>query len=88
MVTFYHNPRCSKSRQTLQLVQDHLGDSSSELEIVEYLKSPLDEQKLKKVIQYLGCSARDIIRTSEAEYKENNLSDKNLSEDTQRKPPM
>jgi len=84
MVTIYHNPRCSKSRQTLQLLQDNLSKGSSEntqLEIVEYLKIPLSIEQLKKLTTLLGCSIRDIIRTSEVDYKNNNLANKDLTED-------
>lgn len=80
MVTIYHNPRCSKSRQTLQLLQDNCSEND-QLEIVEYIKSPLDVERLKKLPKLLGCSVRDIIRDSEADYKENNLADENLTDD-------
>ena len=77
MVTIYHNPRCSKSRQTLQLLQDNNVD----VEIIEYLKTPLDKTSLTAVLEKLGMTARDLLRTSEADYKENNLSNPDLSED-------
>ncbi|RLA00441.1 MAG: arsenate reductase (glutaredoxin) [Gammaproteobacteria bacterium] len=80
MVTIYHNPRCSKSRQTLQLLQEQpLLDQ--QLDIVEYLKTPLNKEQLTQVADQLGCSIRDLVRTSEAEYKENNLSDETLSDE-------
>lgn len=68
--TIYHNPRCSKSRQALAL----LTDKQIETEIHEYLKSPLDEKGLAKLIQLLNISAHDLLRTKEAEYKEAGLS--------------
>ena len=77
MLTIYHNPRCSKSRQTLQL----LRDNGHEPEIVEYLKTPLDAAQLTQLITLLGVTARDILRTSEADYKENNLKDRSLSDE-------
>jgi arsenate reductase len=74
MLTIYHNPRCSKSRQTLQLLKDHGHDPK----VVEYLKTPLDAAQLEHLLNLLGVSARDLLRTSEADYKENNLKDKSL----------
>lgn len=73
----YHNPRCSKSRQTLTL----LNDRDIEPEIIEYLKTPPDAHQLKKILQLLGLSPRDLMRTKEVEYKENNLDSKTLSDD-------
>ncbi len=75
-LTIYHNPRCSKSRQTLQLLQDN----NQQPEIVQYLKTPLNKEQLQQLIQLLDCSVRDIIRTSEVEYKDNNLADASLSD--------
>jgi len=72
----YHNPRCSKSRQTLQL----LKDNGVEPEIIEYLKTPPSEAELKAVLKALDMSPRDLMRKGEAEYKENNLADKALSD--------
>lgn len=77
MITIYHNPRCSKSRQTLQLLQQHQQQPT----IVEYLDTPLDKGQLQQIIALLDCSVRDIIRTSEADYKENKLANKALSDD-------
>ena len=79
MVTIYHNPRCSKSRQTLQLLQENLSDE--QIEIVEYLKTALNKDALKALMSKLDCTARDIIRSSEADYKENNLADDSLSDE-------
>jgi len=73
----YHNPRCSKSRQTLAL----LNDRGIEPEIIEYLKTPPDAHQLKNILQLLGLSPRDLMRTKEIEYKENNLDSKTLSDD-------
>ena len=76
-VIIYHNPRCSKSRQTLQLLQDN----DHQPEIVEYLKSPLTKEQLNGLTSMLNCSVRDIIRSSEADYKENDLANESLSDD-------
>jgi arsenate reductase (glutaredoxin) len=61
-VTIYHNPKCSKSRQTLALLQEN----GVEPEIVEYLKSPPSAAQLKAVISKLGVSPREIMRGKEA----------------------
>jgi len=75
-VTIYHNPRCSKSRQTLALLEDHGADP----EIVLYLETPPDANRLKTLVTQLGITPRDLLRRSEPEYKEMNLSDKTLSD--------
>ena len=77
MVTIYHNPRCSKSRQTLQLLQDN----NVSPEVVEYLKTPLNKVQLTELISKLGISVRDIIRKSEQDYKDHALSNSDLSDD-------
>ena len=76
-VTIYHNPRCSKSRQTLALLQDRNIDP----DIIEYLKTPPDKATLKNILKKLGLSARQLIRTGEPAYTENNLDDDSLDED-------
>lgn len=70
-VVIYHNPRCSKSRQTLALLEER----GIEPEIIRYLDAPPTAKELKAVIDKLGVSARDIMRTKEATYKELNLKD-------------
>ncbi len=76
-VKIYHNPRCSKSRQALQLLQEH----DIEPEVVEYLNSPPDKTTLKKILEQLGLSPRDLMRRKENEYKENHLDDPALTDD-------
>ena len=76
-IVIYHNPRCSKSRQTLALIRER----GIEPEIVEYLKTPLDAGALRDLLGALGMSARDLIRSGEAPYRELGLSDSSLSED-------
>ncbi len=76
-VTIYHNPRCSKSRQTLALLEEH----SAEFEVVEYLKVALTAAQLGELIVKLGCSAHDILRPNEAEYGEAGLSSDSSDED-------
>jgi arsenate reductase len=65
----YHNPRCSKSRATLAL----LVERDLKPEIVEYLNTPLDEAALAALLGKLNLEARDIVRSSEAEFKESGL---------------
>ena len=60
-VTIYHNPRCSKSRQTLALLQGR----GQEPEVVEYLKTPPDEKTLARLVQQLGIEPRQLIRNQE-----------------------
>jgi arsenate reductase len=75
--TIYHNPRCSKSRQTLQLLQDNGIDA----EIVEYLKNTPDLTQMKMLLTKLGMTAQQLMRNKEAIYKELNLKDASLTED-------
>ncbi|MEE4303545.1 MAG: arsenate reductase (glutaredoxin) [Wenzhouxiangella sp.] len=75
-ITIYHNPRCSKSRQTLALIREH----GLEPEIVEYLKQPPTPDELKRIIRRLGVSVREVIRSGEAEYRELGLGDESLDD--------
>ena len=75
--TLYHNPRCSKSRQTLEVLRAR----GIEPEIVEYLKTPPDAQQLGQILDMLGLEPRQLMRTNEAEYKQNKLADTSLSRD-------
>jgi arsenate reductase len=75
--TIYHNPRCSKSRETLALLQQHGIDP----EVILYLETPPTARELSAIISKLGIDARDLLRTSESEYKSLNLSDTSLSQD-------
>ncbi len=70
-VKIYHNPRCGKSRQTLQLLQEQ----GIEPEIIEYLKTPPSAQELDGILQKLGMEPRELMRKNEAEYKANGLDD-------------
>ena len=72
----YHNPRCSKSRQTLAI----LNDEGITPTIVEYLNTPPDAETLQSILSMLECSPRELMRTKEDVYKENNLADPALSE--------
>ena len=72
----YHNPRCSKSRQALQL----LREAGIEPTIVEYLKTPLEKDVLKNISQLLGLRPKDFVRKIEKDFKDNDLS-KSLEDD-------
>jgi len=74
-VKIYHNPRCSKSRQALQLLREHDVDP----EIVEYLKTPPDAAELDQLLDRLGLEPRDLMRRKEPEYRELGLDDPGLS---------
>ena len=71
MISIYHNPRCSKSRQTLQILEDN-GISP---EVILYLETPPDKATLLDLLDKLVISPRQLLRKSEADYKENNLKD-------------
>ncbi len=66
MLKIYHNPRCSKSRQTLNIIQE----AGAEVEIVEYLKEVPTADELKSVLSKLNLEAVDILRKGEAIFKE------------------
>ena len=76
-VTIYHNPRCSKSRQTLELLKAR-GLSPT---IIEYLESPPDTGTLTAILKKLGLEPRHLMRTNEARYTELGLSSTDLSDD-------
>jgi arsenate reductase len=69
LVTIYHNPKCSKSRQTLALLEKR----DLELRIVPYLESPPLKSELADIVKMLGVAAADIVRTGEDEYKQSGL---------------
>ncbi|WP_273208639.1 arsenate reductase (glutaredoxin) [Marinobacter subterrani] len=71
----FHNPRCSKSRQTLEL----LTERGIEPEIIRYLETPPTEQQLEDILAALELEPRDLMRTKEKEYKEQGLDDPDLS---------
>ena len=72
----YHNPRCSKSRQTLEI----LNKQNVDTEIVLYLETPPSAEEVTSILQKLGLRSRDIIRKSEKEYKLLNIKDQSLTE--------
>jgi len=76
-VTIYHNPRCSKSRQTLELLNAR-GLSPT---IIEYLETPPDTATLEAILKKLGLKPRQLMRAKEAPYVELNLSNPDLRDD-------
>jgi arsenate reductase len=76
-IKIYHNPRCSKSRLTLQLLHEHDLDT----EVIEYLKTPPSKQQLREILEMLEMSPRQLMRTHETEYKENHLDDESLTDE-------
>ena len=76
MLTIYHNPRCRKSRETLNFIIE----AGHEVDIIEYLKDPPSEENLKQIIKKLGISVVDLLRKNEAIFKEK-YKGKEISED-------
>jgi len=74
-LTIYHNPQCSKSRQTLAMLRENGCDP----EIVEYLKTPPSEAELAAILDRLGLEPLDLIRKNEEPYKEHILNDANVN---------
>ena len=72
-VTIFHNPRCSKSRQTLSLIQE----KNIDIDIIEYLKTPPDISQLKQILKKLGYEPRQLMRKSEQIYKDLDLGNEN-----------
>jgi len=70
-ITIYHNPRCSKSRTTLKLIQD----AGFEPEIIEYMKNPPTPETLKALLKKLGMTAGELVRRNETAFKEADLAE-------------
>ena len=75
-IKIYHNPRCSKSRKTLEL----LLENGKRPEVIKYLETPPSVAELTDILKMLGMQPRDLIRKNEAEYKQNNMDNEKLSE--------
>jgi arsenate reductase len=76
-ITIYHNPRCTKSRETLALLKQH----GIEPRIIEYLKATPSALELKGIARKLGLKPRDIVRDTETRYAELGLKDRKVSDD-------
>ncbi len=74
-VVIYHNPRCSKSRQTLQLLQEQ----GIEPRVVKYLDNPPSAEELAHILDLLGMEPRELMRRKEKEYRELGLDDPALT---------
>lgn len=74
-VVIYHNPRCSKSRETLALIEEQ----GVKPQVIEYLKQPPTQAELKKILALLGMEPRQLMRTKEALYSELKLDNPKLS---------
>ena len=77
MVRIYHNNRCSKSRATLALLQER----GTEVEVINYLDTAPDAAELAVLLKQLGMSARELLRTGEAEYESLGLANPSLDDD-------
>jgi len=75
-VTIYHNPQCSKSRQTLKLLEER----GIKPQIVEYLKNPPSESELKRLLKLLGLKPQELLRKKEGEYKKAKLDKPDLAD--------
>lgn len=73
----YHNPRCSKSRASLAILEQH----DAEPVIVDYQKSPPSAEQLKDLLGMLGLTARELLRNGQSEYKELGLANDTLTDD-------
>jgi arsenate reductase len=74
--TIYHNPKCSKCRTTLSILEE----KGIDFEVIKYLDTPPNMEELKLLLTNLKLDARALMRTFEAPYKDNNLDDKSLTE--------
>lgn len=77
-VVIYHNPRCSKSRATLELLRER----GIEPRIVEYLKTPPSKAEMERILERLGLEPRELMRQQEDEYIESALDDPGLTRET------
>jgi arsenate reductase len=75
-ITIWHNPRCSKSRDALNFLQE----KKIALSVIKYMDAKLTKEDIKEVLQMLGMGARSLMRTKEDIYKQLNLKDENDEE--------
>ena len=76
-ISIYHNPNCSKSRQTLKLLEE----KAKGIDVIEYLKNPPTVKKLIEILSLLKISPRDLMRKKETEYKDLGLYNSDLSDE-------
>ncbi|HWV37363.1 MAG TPA: arsenate reductase (glutaredoxin) [Vulgatibacter sp.] len=77
MTTIYHNPRCSTSRRTLELLRER----GEEPEVIEYLANPPSRNELQRLLREMGIPPRVLLRKKEARYAELGLDDPSISDD-------
>lgn len=77
MITIYHNPRCSKSREALALLEQH---DAEQLTVIDYMRTPPTSAELAEILSRLNIPARSLLRTKEAEYTKLQLSNSALTE--------
>ena len=77
-IVIWHNPRCSKSRKTMQL----LTDAGIQPKVIEYLNTPPEASEIKRVLGFLGIAPKALVRTKEAAFKNNGLGASGVSDDT------
>lgn len=75
-ITIWHNPKCSKSREAMEIVQDN----KCETKVVKYLEESPDKNQIKTLLKMLGISPRELMRTKEDIYKELNLENEKSDE--------
>jgi len=75
-ITIWHNPRCSKSREAIGILEEN----ECETEVIKYLDSKPNKQEIKNILNMLGLSARELMRTKEDIYKELNLKEEQNEE--------
>ena len=76
-IKIYHNPRCSKSRKTLEIIES----TGAMPEVIKYLETPPTVSEIKSVLALLNLKPRELMRKGESEYTDNNFSDDSLSDD-------
>ena len=76
-IVIYHNPRCTKSRQALKLILDQ----GLEPQIIEYLKTPLSENDIRKLLKQMALTAIQLVRTKEPEFKKAGLHRHDVTDD-------
>jgi arsenate reductase len=77
MTTIFHNPRCSKSRAAVELLESRELDFA----IIKYLEEPPSEKELAEIVKMLGVNPQQLVRKGETLFKELGLGDQNLSEE-------
>lgn len=76
-VTIYHNPRCSKSRATMEFLEE----KGIEAKIIKYMDTPPDEATLKELLAMLGMTPRELMRKHEAVFKDAGLDDPTFTDE-------